>query len=135
MSHTTADHRVDTRAGSVDETTRRLLGCGVVAGPLFLAVWAVQAFAREGFDPTRHPASLLALGDLGWIQIANFVITGALFVACAARPASRSAPGARGHLGSDPDRGLRSRLDHRRSLHGRPRRAAFPRVLRRERRS
>jgi hypothetical protein len=26
---------------------------------------------------------LLSLGDLGWIQIANFVVTGALFVACA----------------------------------------------------
>ncbi len=85
MPHTTADHQVvDARAGSVNETTRRLLGCGLVAGPLFVAAWAVQAFARDGFDPTRHPASLLALGDLGWIQIVNFVITGALLVACAA---------------------------------------------------
>jgi hypothetical protein len=60
----------------------RLLACGIVAGPLFLLVWALQAFTRDGFDPGRHPLSLLSLGDLGWIQIANFVLTGTLFVAC-----------------------------------------------------
>ena len=65
------------------EETARLLACGVVAGPLFLAVLMIQAFTREGFDLSRHPLSLLSLGDLGWIQIANFVVTGALFVACA----------------------------------------------------
>ena len=30
------------------------------------------------------PKILLALGDHGWIQIANFVITGLLLIACAA---------------------------------------------------
>ena len=59
------------------------MACGVVAGPLFLAVLMIQAFTREGFDLSRHPLSLLSLGDLGWIQIANFVVTGALFIACA----------------------------------------------------
>jgi hypothetical membrane protein len=63
--------------------TRRRLACGVVAGPLFLVVVMIQAFTREGFDLSRHPLSLLSLGDLGWIQIANFVVTGALLVACA----------------------------------------------------
>ena len=29
--------------------------------------------------PIRHFGSLLSLGDQGWIQIANFVVTGALF--------------------------------------------------------
>ncbi|GAA0278944.1 DUF998 domain-containing protein [Cryptosporangium japonicum] len=51
-----------------------------VAGPLFVVAWAVQAFTRDGFDPGRHPVSLLALGDLGWVQIANFVLTGGLLV-------------------------------------------------------
>jgi hypothetical protein len=60
-----------------------LLTAGIVAGPLFLAVWALQAFTRDGFDPGRHPISLLSLGQLGWIQIANFVVTGALLVGCA----------------------------------------------------
>ena len=43
--------------------TRHLLACGIVAGPLFLAVWAIQAIVRDGFDPGRHPISLLSLGD------------------------------------------------------------------------
>lgn len=60
-----------------------LLACGVVAGPLFLAVGLVQAFTRDGFDLRRHPLSLLSLGDLGWVQVANFVVTGLLYVACA----------------------------------------------------
>ena len=67
----------------VSHQTARLLTAGIVAGPLFLVLWALQAFTRDGFDPGRHPISLLSLGDLGWIQIANFVVTGALFVACA----------------------------------------------------
>jgi Protein of unknown function (DUF998) len=67
----------------VEHQTAQLLTAGIVAGPLFLALWALQAFTRDGFDPGRHPLSLLSLGHLGWIQIANFVVTGALFVACA----------------------------------------------------
>ncbi|SRR6266508_353686 len=63
--------------------TRRLLACGIVAGPLFLVVALVQAFTRDGFDLRRHPISLLSLGELGWIQIANFTVTGGLCVACA----------------------------------------------------
>ena len=61
--------------------TNILLACGAVAGPLFVATSLVQAFTRTGFNLTRHPPSLLSLGDLGWIQIANFVICGLLFVA------------------------------------------------------
>jgi Protein of unknown function (DUF998) len=72
-----------TTTPAVSHQTRRLLTAGIVAGPLFVVVWALQAFTRDEFDPGRHPLSLLSLGDLGWIQIANFVVTGALFVACA----------------------------------------------------
>ncbi|GGS46134.1 hypothetical protein GCM10010156_01010 [Planobispora rosea] len=65
-------------------TTARLLICGVVAGPLFLALWSVQAVTRDGYDLTRHPLSLLSLGDPGWIQITNFMLCGALLLASAA---------------------------------------------------
>jgi len=57
-----------------------LLTGGVVAGPLFVAVGLAQAFTRAGFDPVRHPLSLLSLGDLGWLQITNFVTAGLLFL-------------------------------------------------------
>lgn len=63
--------------------TSRLLLCGIVAGPLFLGLWLIQVIVREGFDPGRHPLSLLSLGELGWIQVLNFVLTGGLMVACA----------------------------------------------------
>jgi hypothetical protein len=60
-----------------------LLACGVVAGPLFVVVVLLQELTRTGFDPKRHPLSLLSLGDLGWIQIANFVLAGLLVLASA----------------------------------------------------
>lgn len=69
--------------GAPTRQTTRLLACGIVAGPLFPAAWLLQAFTRDGFDPSRHPLSLLSLGELGWIQITNFVVTGVLYVACA----------------------------------------------------
>lgn len=56
---------------------------GMIAGPLFIVVALVQALTREGFDLVRHPVSLLSLGDLGWVQIANFVLSGLLFIALA----------------------------------------------------
>jgi hypothetical protein len=74
-------------------STARLLAGGIVAGPLFLVVWLVQALTRDGYDPTYHPLSLLSLGDLGWIQIANFVVTGGLFLACAIGMRQALAPG------------------------------------------
>lgn len=61
-------------------TSRILLTGAVVATPLFVVLWAGQAFTRAGFRPTFHPMSLLSLGDQGWVQIANFVVTGALVI-------------------------------------------------------
>ncbi|MGH2351351.1 MAG: DUF998 domain-containing protein [Chloroflexota bacterium] len=70
-------------ASNATSVTRALLACGVVAGPLYVVVSLLQALTREGFDLTRHAWSLLSNGDLGWIQITNFVVTGLLTVACA----------------------------------------------------
>lgn len=61
-------------------STRWLLGCGVLAGPLFVGVTTVEALTRSGFDIRRHGISLLALGGPGWVQVANFVVAGALSV-------------------------------------------------------
>jgi Protein of unknown function (DUF998) len=47
---------------------------------LFIAISLIQAFTRSGFDLARHPISLLGLGSLGWVQIANFVVCGVLYV-------------------------------------------------------
>jgi len=63
--------------------TRSLLGYGVIAGPVYVTVSLAQVFTRRGFDPLRHEWSLLANGHLGWIQIANFVLSGLMMVTAA----------------------------------------------------
>lgn len=60
-----------------------LLLCGVALAPSFYIVVAAQLLTRAGFDIRRYPLSLLSLGDLGWIQITNFITTGVLAIACA----------------------------------------------------
>jgi hypothetical protein len=64
-------------------TTRILLTCGLISGPLYLLLGFAQALTREGFDMRRHPLSMLSNGDLGWIQVLNFLVSGALVVAAA----------------------------------------------------
>ncbi|MCP2322228.1 putative membrane protein [Hamadaea flava] len=76
---TTAGRAPRAAAGS----TRMLLTCGMFAGPLYIVVVVFQMLTRDGFDISRHPASMLSNGDYGWMQIANFVASGLLFVACA----------------------------------------------------
>jgi hypothetical membrane protein len=63
--------------------TKSLLGYGVIAGPLYVVVALAQALTRDGFDLSKHAWSLLANGQLGWIQITNFVVTGLMTVAAA----------------------------------------------------
>jgi hypothetical protein len=64
-------------------TTKSLLGYGVLAGPLYAVVSLAQALTRPGFDVRKHAWSLLENGHLGWIQIANFAVTGAMIIAAA----------------------------------------------------
>jgi hypothetical protein len=62
-------------------STRALLLCGVAAGPLYIIVGLAQMLTREGFDIRLHALSLLSNGAFGWIQIANFLLSGALVIA------------------------------------------------------
>src|SRR5262245_5709996 len=64
-------------------TTRALLMCGAIAGPLFVVVFLIEGATRADYNPLRHPVSSLALGDDGWIQTANFIVTGLLMLAYA----------------------------------------------------
>jgi Protein of unknown function (DUF998) len=63
--------------------TKSLLGYGVIVGPIYVLSATIQAVARSGFDPTRHDVSLLANGNLGWIQSLTFVLAGAMTIAAA----------------------------------------------------
>lgn len=80
---TTFPHSEPVTSVAANGTTARLLTAGAIAGPAFILVALVQAFTRDGFDWASHPTSMLALGDLGWIQVANFVIVAAMYFAAA----------------------------------------------------
>jgi hypothetical protein len=64
--------------------TKSLLGYGVLAGVVFEASILIQGLTRHGFRLAHHDASLLSNGPLGWIQIATFLVAGAMTVAAAA---------------------------------------------------
>jgi len=78
---------VDTRS------TRQLLTYGIAAGPFYIVVALIEMAIRPGFDIRRHALSLMSNGALGWIQIGNFLITGALLVAGAVGVARSLASG------------------------------------------
>jgi hypothetical protein len=63
--------------------TRSLLGYGVLAGAFYLAVGTALALTRTGFSFADHPLSALMLGEHGWMQRANIVLTGAMVLAAA----------------------------------------------------
>jgi hypothetical protein len=84
-------------AGSrTDRRARVALGALAVGYPLWAVVSLTQAATREGFDILRHPLSALSTGDLGWLQIANFVVAGIAGIVGAGglRRALRGTPGA-----------------------------------------
>ena len=80
---TTTAPTTTARAVTAPRSTRLLLSAGIVAGPLFVGAAAAQAFTRNGFDLSHQPLSMLSLGDLGWLQITNFVLAGLLCLAFA----------------------------------------------------
>jgi hypothetical protein len=74
--------------------TRRLLRCGLAAGPSFVTAFVLEGGLRADYQPLRHPVSSLALGQRGWIQTGNFALTGTLFLAAAAGLARAGSPAA-----------------------------------------
>ena len=79
--------------------TQVLLLCGAIAGPLFIVTVLIQDLTRPGFNPGLQPLSLLALGSWGWVQIANFVLAGALNLLFAVGLWRRLHPGRAGTWG------------------------------------
>jgi hypothetical membrane protein len=71
-------------ADDAPSTTRLLLWCGAVAGPLFIAMFLLEGATAAHYNPLRHPVSSLALAPAGWLQVANFLIAGTLYLAFAA---------------------------------------------------
>ena len=63
-----------------DRRTIPYLWAGVAAPIVFTTVYLVEGATTVGYDPLRHQVSLLSLGDRGWVQIPNILVTGALLV-------------------------------------------------------
>ncbi|MFE3659359.1 DUF998 domain-containing protein [Streptomyces sp. NPDC059165] len=81
MTHTLdAPQRTASVASAVRPVVRPALAGGVLAGPTFLVFGVAQGLSRDGFDFTRNAISQLALGEEGWIQTVNFLLTGALLI-------------------------------------------------------
>jgi hypothetical protein len=60
-----------------------LLIGGALAGPLFTVTWFVESFLHAGYDSMRHAISSLSIGEFGWLQDVNFILTGLLTLALA----------------------------------------------------
>src|SRR3954469_24891550 len=73
----------DQQCSPAARVTRSLLGYGVIAGPVYVAVSLAQALTREGFQVDKHAWSLLENGALGRIQMPNFILTGLMTIAAA----------------------------------------------------
>lgn len=80
---TTASSQTGQSTDMRTQGTKALLTCGMIADPLYITVGVLQILIRPGFDPTRNDLSQMSLGNLGWIQITNFIVTGLLVIASA----------------------------------------------------
>ena len=52
----------------------------MLAPVLFVAVFTIAGWLRQGYDPLSTYVSELALGQRGWIQMVNFIILGVLML-------------------------------------------------------
>lgn len=60
-----------------------LLACGAVGPLLFIAVFLIAGATRPNYSPWRHYVSSLSTGEQGWVQVASFIVSGALVLASA----------------------------------------------------
>lgn len=58
------------------------LGAGGAFG--FVVIALVEGWTRPDYSPVRQTVSALALGRRGWVQIANFTVSGLMIIAGAA---------------------------------------------------
>ncbi len=57
---------------------RLWLSCGAIGPLLFIIVFLIEGATRADYNPLRYPVSSLSIGDLGWMQAANFLMVGLL---------------------------------------------------------
>jgi Protein of unknown function (DUF998) len=58
--------------------TRMLIAGGAIGPLLFVVVLLIEGATRPGYSAWHNYGSSLSLGDLGWMQITNFLVCGLL---------------------------------------------------------
>jgi hypothetical protein len=79
----TSVHEPSKGMGEQPMALRLLLSCGAIGPLLFIVVFLIEGVTRADYNPLRYPVSSLSIGDLGWIQAANFLMIGFLLFAFA----------------------------------------------------
>ena len=59
-----------------DSKNKLLLLSGAISSIIFTLSWIIQEAFKTGYNPMMVPISSLAIGELGWIQSATFLISG-----------------------------------------------------------
>ena len=70
--------RIATRAATGRRRARLGATAGMVGAAGFVAVFTVEGWRRPGHHPSSMFVSELSLGPSGWVQITNFLVTGAM---------------------------------------------------------
>jgi hypothetical membrane protein len=60
--------------------TELLLACGAIGALLNIIVVLILGATRPGYNAWQMPDSSLELGEGGWVQITNYIISGALLL-------------------------------------------------------
>lgn len=78
-------------------TAKGEVACGIVSAPLFIAAFSAIGATRPGYDWRGEPVSSLGIGEEGWRQQTNFIVTGGLYLLAALglRQCPRRSVGAR----------------------------------------
>ncbi|MDR6505742.1 DUF998 domain-containing protein [Arthrobacter oryzae] len=72
---------------------------GMAGAVLFVSVFTIFGWLSPGYSPTRMFVSELSLGPNGWVQILNFVLTGALLLVLGVALARHFSSGAASRAG------------------------------------
>src|SRR5215469_1667807 len=82
-SYVEGEKHMETSAQSTGEqpvAIRLLLACGAIGPLLNSVVILILGATRPGYNAWQIPDSNLELGEGGWIQIANYIVTGVLLL-------------------------------------------------------
>jgi hypothetical membrane protein len=60
--------------------TRRLALAGIIFPPLFVLVVLILGFVKPNYSPVRQFVSEGSIGQLGWVQVVNFLVFGPALV-------------------------------------------------------